>query len=233
MEQARHRRRAPPVQELGLAMPLTLQGYYAILDVKGSSVDLPAALDHAVELLAAGPCCLQLRGKHLGPALFCQLGHALRSLCGRTRVPLCINDRLDVALAVKADAVHLGQNDLPLSEALRACKVSGAGQLAIGVSTHDLVQARAAATGGADYIGFGPVFATQSKAAAAPMTGLQALREVASVVRIPVVAIGGITLETASAVVAAGASAAAVIAAVDEAPDRTLAGRRIAAAFRA
>ncbi len=212
-------------------MPLSLQGYYAILDVLGTSVDVPAALRRAGELLAAGPCCLQLRGKRLGVEALCQLGHALRVLSRRQRVPLCINDRLDVALAVRADAVHLGQDDLPLAEALRVRASARADRLAIGISTHDLDQARAAAAGGADYIGFGPVFATRTKMGAGAVAGLSALRTVTSAVRVPVVAIGGITLATVAAVARAGASAVAVIAAVNEAPDPTLAGRAIAEAF--
>jgi len=157
----------------------------------------------------------------------------LRSLCDRARVPLCINDRLDVALAVRADAIHLGQGDLPRPEAQPARQAAQAGRLAIGISTHDLAEARVALAGGADYLGFGPVFPTRSKPDASPASGLGALRAVAAAVRLPIVAIGGITLETAAAVAAAGACAAAVIAAVDEAPDPTVAGRFIAAAFRA
>jgi thiamine-phosphate pyrophosphorylase len=210
---------------------LRLQGYYAILDVKGTSVALSTALAHARELLAAGPCCLQLRGKGLGPADLCQLGHALRPLCDRAGVPLCINDRLDVALAVGADVIHLGPGDLPLAEARRVLDAVGASALSIGISTHDLAGARAAEQGGADYIGFGPVFPTRSKDDASPPAGLAALAEVVAAVRLPVVAIGGITLATASAVACAGAHAAAAIAAVDEAPAPTLAGRRLAAAF--
>ena len=212
-------------------MPLRLQGYYAILDVKGTSVELPAALAHAGELLAARPCCLQLRGKSLGTAVLCQLGHGLRPLCDRAGVPFCVNDRLDVALAVRADVVHLGQGDLPLPDARRVREVAQASRLAIGISTHDVAEAQAAAAGGADYVGFAPVFPTRSKEDAGPAAGLEALRAVAAAVAVPVVAIGGITVENAAAVAAAGAAAAAAIAAVDEAPDRTAAGQRIAAAF--
>ena len=212
-------------------MPLRLQGYYAILDVKGTSVDLPAALAHADELLAAGPCCLQLRGKSLATALLCQLGHGLRPLCDQAGVPFCVNDRLDLALAVRADVLHLGQSDLPLADARRVCAAARASHLAVGISTHDLAEAQAAAAGGADYVGFGPVFPTRSKADASPAAGLEALRVVAAAVGLPVVAIGGITLGNVVAVAAAGASAAAVIAAVDESLDRTAAGQHIAAAF--
>jgi thiamine-phosphate pyrophosphorylase len=208
-----------------------MQGYYAILDVKGSSLDLAAAQSHASQLLAAGPCCLQLRAKQLSLAAMCQFGHALRALCTEQGVSLCVNDRLDVALAIAADIIHLGQNDLPLAEALRVRTSARAESLVIGVSTHDLDQAKSAAAGGADYIGFGPVFPTQTKADADPAVGLEALRKAAATVSIPVVAIGGITLDNVAAVARAGASAAAVIAAVDGALDRTHAGRCIALAF--
>jgi len=212
-------------------MALQIQGYYAILDVKGSYLDLAAARRHASELLAAQPCCLQLRAKQLSLQALCELGHALRSLCTERGVLLCVNDRLEVALSIAADIIHLGQNDLPLAEALRVRTSARAESLVIGVSTHDLDQAKSAAAAGADYIGFGPVFPTQSKSDADPVVGLAALQDVAAAVAIPVVAIGGITLDNVAAVARAGASAAAVIAAVDNAPDRALAGRRIALAF--
>ncbi len=211
-------------------MVFPLQGYYAILDVKGSSANFPLVLAHAARLLAAGPCCLQLRGKDLGPAALCELGHLLRPLCERAAAPLCINDRLDVALAVAARAVHLGQGDLPVAEAARV-RQAVAWSLGIGVSVHDVAEAKAAETQGADYLGFGPVFPTKSKADARPTEGLTALAQVTASTRLPVVAIGGITIENVAAVAAAGACAAAAIAAVDEAADPTAAGRAIAAAF--
>ncbi|HEY5281455.1 MAG TPA: thiamine phosphate synthase, partial [Polyangia bacterium] len=181
-------------------MSIALQGYYAIVDVKGSSYDIAVLLRHAGVLLSARPCCLQLRGKQLGLASLCELGHALRPLCKNQRVPLCVNDRLDVALAVEADVVHLGQKDLPLAEALRARAVARAQWLSIGISTHDIEQAKSAAAAGADYIGLGPVFPTQTKADADAAVGLVRLEEVALAVTIPVVAIGGITLDNVAAV---------------------------------
>jgi thiamine-phosphate pyrophosphorylase len=214
-------------------MAISLQGYYAILDVKGSSYDTTTLLHHASDLLAAQPCCLQLRGKQLGLAALCELGHALRTLCSQWHVPLCVNDRLDVALVIAADVVHLGQSDLPLAEVLSARKAARAEHLFVGISTHDLDQAKAAVDGGADYIGFGPVFPTQSKVDADPVVGLARLRAVAVAVKIPVVAIGGITLDNVADVARTGASAAAVIAAVDTAPDPTHAGRCIALPFSA
>ena len=116
---------------------------------------------------------------------------------------------------------------LPLAEAQRIA----AGRLRIGLSTHRSDQAQAAIAGGADYIGFGPIFDTRSKLRPDPTVGLEALRAVCAASPIPVVAIGGITLDTVSAVAAAGASAAAVISAVAGAPDPTAAGRAVAAAF--
>jgi thiamine-phosphate pyrophosphorylase len=122
---------------------------------------------------------------------------------------------------------------LPLAEVLRVRRTARRRALAIGISTHDLEQAKAAVAGGADHIGFGPVFRTHTKADAESAVGLAALQEAATVIHVPVVAIGGITLDNVAAVARAGASAAAAIAAVDGAPDRTLAGRRIALAFAA
>jgi thiamine-phosphate pyrophosphorylase len=153
-------------------------------------------------------------------------GHALREAV-RGRVPTCVNDRVDVALAVGADACHIGQDDLPLG----AARVAAAGRLRLGVSTHSLEQARAAAAGGADYLGFGPIFPTRSKVNPDPVVGLDALRAVVRAVRVPVVAIGGITLERVDDVAAAGAAAAAVIGAVLGAPDPVAAGRRVSSAF--
>jgi thiamine-phosphate pyrophosphorylase len=212
-------------------MTTRIQGYYAILDVTGSSYDEGALLARARELLAARPCCLQLRAKQLPVADFCGLGHALRIECTDADVPLCINDRLDVALAVGADIVHLGQGDLPLAEARRVRAVTLAQEMLIGISTHDLEQAKAAQAGGADYIGFGPVFPTATKSDADPAVGLTALEKVAAAVRLPVVAIGGIALANIEAVARAGAAAAAAIAAIEQAPDRAAAGRAIARAF--
>jgi thiamine-phosphate pyrophosphorylase len=212
-------------------MATRFQGYYAILDVTGSSYDEAALLASARELLAARPCCLQLRAKQLPLADFCRLGHGLRILCTQAEVPLCINDRLDVALAVSADIIHLGQGDLPLGEARRILAATPAREMLVGISTHNLEQAKAAQAGGADYIGFGPVFPTATKSDADPAVGLSALEKVAAVVSVPVVAIGGISLENVEAVARAGAGGAAAIAAVDRAPDRAAAARAIGKAF--
>ncbi|HSZ81358.1 MAG TPA: thiamine phosphate synthase [Polyangia bacterium] len=209
-----------------------MRGYYAIVDVRPEGLgDLDAISTRATKLLAAGPCCLQLRAKGADAAAMVAAALRLRHLCRAARVPFCVNDRLDVALAVGADVVHLGQDDLPLADARRVRALAKAEGMVIGFSTHDRAQALAAAAGGADYLGFGPVFATGSKVNPDPVVGLEALAGVCAAVRIPIVAIGGIGLDAVSAVVRAGAAAAAVIGAVNGAADPTAAARAVAAAF--
>jgi len=210
-------------------MALVLRGYYAVLNLEGEAPESPTVvLARAEERLAARPACLQLRAKRMSAADLWRTAALLMPSCRAAGVPLLVNDRLDVALAVGADGVHLGQDDLPLRDALR---IRAGQRLIVGVSTHDLAQAQAASRDGADYIGFGPIFATQTKAHPEPAVGLAQLREVCAVVSLPVVAIGGIALATVGAVAATGASAAAAVAAIDKAADPTSAARRVAAAF--
>ncbi len=122
---------------------------------------------------------------------------------------ILVNDRLDVALSQRASGVHLGENSLPLAEANRLVENRGERKdFLLGVSCHSLEAVRAAASGGADYLFFGPVFATPSKAAFGAPQGLERLKEICRAVHIPVLAIGGITLENAADCLAAGAIAA-------------------------
>jgi thiamine-phosphate pyrophosphorylase len=204
-----------------------IRGCYGIADLPATAA--PAEAARWGERLAAGGACvvqLRMKGAEAGPML--AAAQALReALAGRA--PLCVNDRLDVALAAGAELCHLGQEDLPLA----AARAIAAGRCALGVSTHSLAQALAADAGGADYLGFGPVFATRSKANPDPVVGLDGLAEVTRRVRRPVVAIGGIRLEDAPRVAAAGAAAAAVIGAVLGAADPTAAVRTIGAAWAA
>lgn len=125
-----------------------------------------------------------------------------------------VNDHADIAAAVDADGVHLGQEDLPAAAARR---LLGRGKL-IGISTHDLDQARAAEGDGADYIGFGPLFSTTTKNAGQGR-GTERLNEIRRAVALPVIAIGGITAANAGSAVAAGADGIAVISAVLGAED--------------
>jgi thiamine-phosphate pyrophosphorylase len=132
----------------------------------------------------------------------------LRELTRSFGATLVINDHADIALAVDADGVHLGQDDLPLKEARKIM-----GKKMIGISTHALEEAREAEAGGADYIGFGPVFHTDTKDAGAPK-GVDNIRLIKQNVSVPVVAIGGITIENAGPVFEAGADAVAVATAI-------------------
>ena len=218
-----------------------IAGFYAILDVRPaaagqsltdelSPLQHEAELRRAEELLLARPCCLQLRTKHLADGPLLRLARALVPLCRRAGVPFCLNDRADLAHLAGADAVHVGQNDLDIGD-VRAVLARLGRALVVGVSTHNLGQAVAAAGAGADYIGFGPVFPTTSKAQPDPVVGLVGLAAVCKAVSVPVVAIGGITRARIAAVVDAGAAAAAVIGDIDTANDRTAAGLSIGAAF--
>ena len=161
----------------------------------------------AKKLCAGGARLLQLRVKDLPTREFLPIAHEVRLICQQAGCLLIINDRADVALAVEADGVHVGQEDLPL---VAARKVLGPHKI-IGVSTHDAEQAVTAERGGADYIGFGPVFGTSTKATGYSARGLEQLREIRALVRLPIVAIGGITADRASSVVAVGADAVAMI----------------------
>jgi thiamine-phosphate pyrophosphorylase len=131
-----------------------------------------------------------------------------------------LNDRLDVALATQAGGVHLGEKSLPPQEALRLVNsLQREKDFLIGVSCHSLEAAKAAERDGADYLFFGPVFATPSKAAYGAPQGLARLAEVCHAVELPVLAIGGITLENAAACLSAGASGIAAIRLFQDAPD--------------
>lgn len=159
-------------------------------------------------VLDAGIGFIQYRAKSLTRREIYFEARRLRELTSQYNAVLIINDHADIALAVDADGVHLGQDDLPLREARRIV-----GRMIIGISTHNLEQAQSAETGGADYIGFGPIFFTSTKDAGAPK-GVDILKAIKQNVNIPVVAIGGIGIDTAAAVMQAGADAVAVATAI-------------------
>jgi len=201
-----------------------IRGFYAIVDL-GPSDEPGTARRQAAALLEGGASVLQLRMKHAPAGLFLACARALLPACRRAGVPLVVNDRLDVALATRADGVQLGQDDLPAAGARRL-----APGMLVGISTHDLAQARAAAAAGADYIGFGPVFPTRTKERPEPVVGVGGLAAVCAAVALPVVAIGGITAETAPTVIAAGAAAVAAIEATRRGGDARAAAAALAAA---
>ncbi len=165
-------------------------------------------------LLAAGARIMQLRLKNVPSRDFLAAARAIVPLCRQRGALLIVNDRVDIATLAEADGVHLGQQDLPLGAARR---LVGPGMI-IGISTHSVEQAQAAEQGGADYIGFGPMYAGGLKKNRAGQ-GLQNLRAVRAAVTIPIVAIGGITEATVGEVLGAGADAAAVITDVVRAAD--------------
>ncbi|WP_242868870.1 thiamine phosphate synthase [Desulfotomaculum copahuensis] len=169
----------------------------------------------AAAAIRGGAGVLQLREKKFSGRRLVEVGRELRRLTREAGVLFVVDDRVDVALAVDADGVHLGQDDLPIE----AARQMMGPQRIIGISTHSVEQARRAELAGADYIGVGPVFETSSKEDVIAPVGLELVRRVAQVVRIPKVAIGGIKAHNAGQAIAAGADGVAVITAVVAAED--------------
>lgn len=186
-------------------------GLYAIADVDSLQRASRPPLDFARRVLDAGRLsALQLRAKSMGARDLLGLAAALRPLCVDAGVPFFLNDRPDVAWLAGTDGVHLGLDDLPIELARRV-----APGLQVGVSSHTPAEFAAALATDADYVAVGPVFATSSKADAAPVVGLATLRSLCAAAGVrPVVAIGGITLANAHEIRAAGARAGAVIGAL-------------------
>ena len=178
---------------------------YTIADTLGRSELSFVAI--AEKLCAGGAKILQLRAKDVPSRDFLVIAQEVRKICRCSGCLFIVNDRADIALAVDADGVHVGQEDLPLTAAR---KVLGPNKI-IGVSTHDLQQAQTAERDGADYIGFGPMYGTTTKATGYTARGLDQLRAIRAVVRLPIVAIGGITTERTPATLNAGADAVAMI----------------------
>lgn len=157
--------------------------------------------------LKGGATAIQLRDKESGKQALIEKARALQQLAQRYQIPFIMNDHLDVALAVNADGVHVGQGDFPLTEAR---KLLGKNKV-IGISTHTKEEATEAEQQGADYIGVGPVFGTSSKDDTEKEIGVDGLKEIVGHVSIPTVAIGGIKLNNASSVAVTGVSGLAVI----------------------
>jgi thiamine-phosphate pyrophosphorylase len=177
---------------------------YAILDPDLSVIPLT---DLAVQLASAGVKLLQLRTKRSSPRQVQAQSKELQSLLAPRGVRLIVNDRPDIAVITGSAGVHVGQQDLAVEDARRIC----APPLWVGVSTHNLDQLREADRTSADYIAIGPVFSTSTKENPDPVVGLDFVRAARLLTRKPLVAIGGITLETAAEVFRAGADSVAVI----------------------
>jgi thiamine-phosphate pyrophosphorylase len=193
------------------------------LSLGRSTVDIVRAA------VAGGVTCVQLREKECSTRQFVAEARAVRELLTGTGVPLIINDRIDVALAVGADGVHLGQTDMPIADARR---VVGSSML-IGISAECVEDAVRAQAEGADYIGISPVFSTPTKTDTAPALGLHGVALIRAAVSLPLVGIGGIGPGNAAEVLRAGCDGVAVVSAIVSAPDPQQAAAELKAIIRA
>lgn len=196
---------------------MRLSGLYVITEPA-----LRDPIEGARLALEGGARIIQLRDKQATTRRLVQTGLTLRALTRQYGAILIVNDRLDVALAIEADGVHLGQDDMP---AALARKIAGENFI-IGVSAETVEEARQAEADGADYLGVGPMFTTATKPDAGAPVGPERLRAIKQAVSIPVFGIGGVTLENAGAVLQAGADGICVISAIMGAVDPTETTRR-------
>ena len=187
-----------------------IKGYYFITDSDLSRLGNEGDVRLAVK---AGVSVIQYRNKNASEKELLDEALRLRKICDG--INFIVNDRIDIALACGADGVHLGQDDMPLSCAL---KILGKNKI-IGVTVHNVEEAREAETGGAGYLAISPIFATSTKKDAGSSCGIGLIREIRKISKLPLVAIGGITLENASEVIKAGAGAICAISAVVAAAD--------------
>ena len=186
---------------------------YAILDAApAQSTDSLVSL--AQRLVEAGVQLLQLRAKHLSARQFQEIATALIAAAPKN-ARIIINDRPDIASITQAAGVHLGQEDLPVEAARKLCPTPQW----VGISTHNLEQIRAANNTSADYIAVGPIYPTTTKQNPDPVVGLDLIRAAKKLTRKPIVAIGGITINSAPAVFQAGADSVAIISDLVNAPD--------------
>jgi len=184
----------------------------AHLPVTGLDGPSVPALRSAIHNAAvSGVSWIQIREKDLEGGVLTHLSRLAVEEARAHGTSVFINDRLDVAMAVNAAGVHLRENSLPLEAVAQWRRTVGRANFQIGVSCHSLRAARSAELDGADYIYFGPVFATPSKTSFGPPQGIEKLREVCASLNIPVLAIGGVTFENARACLGAGAAGIAAI----------------------
>lgn len=202
----------------GVNLDLSL---YVITDRRAAGAR--AILDVVRAAIAGGATVIQLREKEATTLQMIRLGRALHELTDAAGIPLIINDRVDVALAIDAAGVHLGQDDMPAEMARR---LLGPDRI-LGVSAGTVEEAIQAERAGADYLGVGAVFGTPTKPDADLPIGVEGLARIARAVSIPIVAIGGVTPQNASAALAAGAVGVAVISAVVGAADPEAAARQL------
>ena len=198
---------------------------YVVTDEK-----LSRGLTHAEiarRAVAGGANVIQLRDKEKSSRELYEIACEIREIC-RDRALFFVNDRLDIALAAKADGVHLGQDDLPIEAARQIVPEN----FLIGISVGNVDEARAAETAGADYVAVSPVFATASKTDAGVGHGVKAIRDIRAAVKCPVIGIGGINADNAAELIDAGLDGVAVISAVVSATDVTAAAENLSAIVR-
>ena len=186
-----------------------------------------SVVEIALAAARGGATMVQLREKEATTRAFVEQARALKAALAPLGVPLAINDRLDVALAVDADGLHVGQDDMPVEEARR---LMGPGKF-IGLSITAVDQVLRPDAEAADYLGGGPIYAQRTKEDAAAPLGVEGLRRARSLTRKPIVAIGGLTPDNSAPALAAGADGLAVVSAIVAAADPEAAARRFAALF--
>lgn len=188
---------------------------YSLYLVTDRALSLGRATTMVVEeAVAGGVTCVQLREKDCSTRKFIEEGLALQRLLRPNNIPLIINDRVDVAMVIGAQGVHLGQDDMHIRDARQILGPD----IIIGISVESISDARDAAAAGADYLGISPVFSTATKIDTAPPLGLDGVRAIRQEVDLPLVAIGGIKHDNCAAVMAAGADGLAVVSALVSAP---------------
>jgi thiamine-phosphate pyrophosphorylase len=180
-------------------------------------------LEIAEAAIRGGATVIQLRMKDEPARRMVETARRLATLCQTAGVTFIVNDRVDVAMIVAADGVHVGQDDLPAEDVRRLV----GGGILLGVSAATVQEARAAESAGADYIGVGAIYATATKADAGAPVGLARIRDLRRAVGLPLVAIGGITADNAAKVITAGAQGVAVVSGVTLAEDMAAAARLV------
>ena len=186
-------------------------------------------IDVVSAAIMGGATMIQLREKAATTTSFVEFGQELLAVTREAGVPLIVNDRVDVALAVGADGVHVGQDDMPAAMARRLIGSS----MILGISATTLEEALRGERDGADYLGVGPIFPSGTKPDARPAMGIGGLSAIANRVRIPIVAIGGVGPDNVASMIAAGAAGVAVVSAVVSAPDVEGAARLLRAGVSA
>lgn len=197
---------------------------YLVTDEKLDTVALPQVVTQAIQ---GGVTMVQLREKQTSTRRFLQRAEAVKKVLAGTGVPLIINDRLDIALAIDADGVHLGQSDMPVA---KAREILGPDKI-IGLSIETEQQLVTVSSEAVDYIGLSAIFATPTKTDTVNAWGLDGLSRAVKVSPFPVVAIGGIDINNASDIFETGANGIAVVSAICGVDDPTEAARALLASI--